>query len=65
MAQTAKKPATPEEAKKKIGAGLLILNGATSEVLLLLRNSRHNDKTWGLPGGNAEHGDGACVKMLC
>lgn len=27
------------------------------QVLLLLRNSKHNDKTWGLPGGNAEPHD--------
>ena len=28
-----------------------------SEVLLLRRASKHNDNTWGLPGGNAEDGD--------
>jgi len=27
------------------------------KVLLLERNSKHNDKTWGLPGGNVEAGD--------
>jgi hypothetical protein len=27
------------------------------EVLLLLRNSKHNDKTWGLPGGNCDPGE--------
>jgi ADP-ribose pyrophosphatase YjhB (NUDIX family) len=27
------------------------------EALLLLRASKHNDRTWGLPGGNAEDGD--------
>jgi ADP-ribose pyrophosphatase YjhB (NUDIX family) len=26
-------------------------------VLLLKRSSKHNDKTWGLPGGNAEAAD--------
>ena len=26
-------------------------------MLLLLRNSKHNDMTWGLPGGNKEEGD--------
>lgn len=26
-------------------------------MLLLLRNSRHNDNTWGLPGGNVEPGE--------
>lgn len=30
---------------------------ADGQILLLLRNSRHNDKTWGLPGGNIEAGD--------
>jgi ADP-ribose pyrophosphatase YjhB (NUDIX family) len=25
---------------------------------VLLRNSDHNKNTWGLPGGNAEEGDG-------
>mmetsp|Transcript_7840 Transcript_7840/g.14877 ORF Transcript_7840/g.14877 Transcript_7840/m.14877 type:complete len:150 (+) Transcript_7840:146-595(+) len=39
----------------KIGSGLLFTSG--QEVLLLLRNSKHNDKTWGLPGGNQERGD--------
>ena len=28
-----------------------------TDVLLLLRNSKHNDKTWGLPGGNADKGE--------
>ena len=27
------------------------------DVLLLLRNSKHNDKTWGLPGGNSDKGE--------
>ena len=29
----------------------------SGQVLLLLRNSKHNDKTWGLPGGNVEEGE--------
>lgn len=36
----------------KRGAGLLLTSG--SELLLLLRNSKHNNNTWGLPGGNVE-----------
>ena len=28
-----------------------------SELLLLLRNSSHNNNTWGLPGGNVEDSD--------
>ena len=28
-----------------------------TDVLLLLRKSKHNDKTWGLPGGNADKGE--------
>ncbi|KAK9856851.1 hypothetical protein WJX84_001732, partial [Apatococcus fuscideae] len=40
---------------KKNGAGLLISSGG--DVLLLLRNSKHNDRTWGLPGGNKEGED--------
>lgn len=28
-----------------------------SELLLLLRNSSHNNNTWGLPGGNVENSD--------
>ena len=28
-----------------------------TDVLLLLRSSKHNDKTWGLPGGNADKGE--------
>lgn len=28
-----------------------------NQVLLLLRNSKHNNNTWGLPGGNVERGD--------
>jgi len=27
------------------------------KVLLLERNSKHNDRKWGLPGGNVEVGD--------
>ena len=27
------------------------------QFLLLLRNSQHNNNTWGLPGGNAEQLD--------
>ncbi|KAK9908333.1 hypothetical protein WJX75_006239 [Coccomyxa subellipsoidea] len=40
---------------EKVGAGLFIVSG--DEVLLLRRNSKHNDNTWGLPGGNAEADD--------
>lgn len=39
----------------KRGAGLLLTSG--SELLLLLRNSKHNNNTWGLPGGNVEDED--------
>ena len=27
------------------------------QVLLLLRSSKHNNESWGLPGGNVEDGD--------
>eukprot|EP01023_Acetabularia_acetabulum_P000949 TRINITY_DN10354_c0_g1_i3.p3 TRINITY_DN10354_c0_g1~~TRINITY_DN10354_c0_g1_i3.p3 ORF type:complete len:154 (+),score=13.35 TRINITY_DN10354_c0_g1_i3:151-612(+) len=37
---------------EKLGAGVLFY--CAGEVLLLLRRSKHNDKTWGLPGGNAD-----------
>ena len=30
-------------------------------MLLLLRNSKHNDLTWGLPGGNSESGDASLL----
>jgi 8-oxo-dGTP pyrophosphatase MutT (NUDIX family) len=40
---------------EKTGAGILF--SCEDEVLLLLRNSKHNDNTWGLPGGNVEEGD--------
>jgi ADP-ribose pyrophosphatase YjhB (NUDIX family) len=30
-------------------------------VLLLRRASKHNDNTWGLPGGNAEGADGGSL----
>mmetsp|Transcript_9875 Transcript_9875/g.16963 ORF Transcript_9875/g.16963 Transcript_9875/m.16963 type:complete len:148 (-) Transcript_9875:302-745(-) len=40
---------------EKTGAGILF--SCENEVLLLLRNSKHNDNTWGLPGGNVEEGD--------
>eukprot|EP00879_Flechtneria_rotunda_P010471 GHRR01010947.1.p1 GENE.GHRR01010947.1~~GHRR01010947.1.p1 ORF type:complete len:176 (+),score=60.36 GHRR01010947.1:118-645(+) len=44
------------EAKpEKVGAGLLLC--CNGKVLLLKRNSKHNDKTWGLPGGNVEATD--------
>jgi 8-oxo-dGTP pyrophosphatase MutT (NUDIX family) len=42
-------------AAEKIGAGFLFCCGG--EVLLLLRRSKHNDKTWGLAGGNADAGE--------
>eukprot|EP01024_Parvocaulis_polyphysoides_P054731 TRINITY_DN55432_c0_g1_i2.p1 TRINITY_DN55432_c0_g1~~TRINITY_DN55432_c0_g1_i2.p1 ORF type:complete len:181 (-),score=20.58 TRINITY_DN55432_c0_g1_i2:23-502(-) len=41
-----------ETVPEKLGAGILFC--CAGEVLLLLRRSRHNDKTWGLPGGNAD-----------
>lgn len=44
-----------ELAGVKSGAGLLLR--CEDAVLLLLRNSRHNDNHWGLPGGNWEPGD--------
>ena len=47
------------EPPPKVGAGLLLRDEDSGECLLLLRRSRHNDNTWGLPGGNAEPGDGA------
>jgi 8-oxo-dGTP pyrophosphatase MutT (NUDIX family) len=50
--------AAPVETEKR-GAGLLLRCAASGDCLLLLRCSRHNDRTWGLPGGNAEPGDGA------
>lgn len=40
---------------EKAGAGLLLCSD--DRVMLLLRNSKHNDSTWGLPGGNLETGD--------
>ncbi|KAF6264961.1 NUDIX hydrolase domain-like protein [Scenedesmus sp. NREL 46B-D3] len=40
---------------EKLGAGLLLC--CQGKVLLLKRCSRHNDQTWGLPGGNAEPAD--------
>ena len=30
-------------------------------VLLLQRRSKHNDKKWGLPGGNAEDADASLL----
>lgn len=43
------------EPPAKRGAGLLLC--CRGDVLLLLRNSRHNDRTWGLPGGNCDPED--------
>jgi 8-oxo-dGTP pyrophosphatase MutT (NUDIX family) len=40
---------------EKLGAGFLFC--CDGEVLLLLRRSKHNDKTWGLAGGNADSGE--------
>ena len=40
---------------EKKGAGLLL--SCNNELLLLLRNSRHNNRTWGLPGGNCDAED--------
>ena len=60
MAATLSRVAKPAEAPEleKVGAGLLFLNIEKGEVLLLFRNSKNNDKTWGLPGGNKEERDG-------
>lgn len=41
------------------GAGLVFRCAETDEVLLLLRRSKHNDRTWGVAGGNAEPGEDA------
>lgn len=35
----------------------MLLCRSDQEVLLLLRRSKHNDNTWGLPGGNVESSD--------
>ena len=50
--------AVAEPPREKIGAGLLLTDD-TGAILLLLRNSIHNNLTWGLPGGNVEEADGA------
>lgn len=34
-----------------------VICSSGNEVLLLLRSSKHNNNTWGLPGGNVEHED--------
>jgi 8-oxo-dGTP pyrophosphatase MutT (NUDIX family) len=47
----------------KTGAGLLLRAEGSGECLLLLRRSMHNDCTWGLPGGNIEHGDGGDLRQ--
>ncbi|KAF8070866.1 NUDT15 [Scenedesmus sp. PABB004] len=43
------------DAPEKLGAGLLLC--CEGKVLLLKRSSKHNDATWGLPGGNADAAD--------
>ena len=35
----------------------VVLCRHNDKVLLLLRNSRNNNNTWGLPGGNYDQGD--------
>ena len=52
-------PAAERVRRDKVGAGLLLTCLETGDVMLLLRNSSHNDRTWGLPGGNADEEDGA------
>ncbi|GAX78682.1 hypothetical protein CEUSTIGMA_g6120.t1 [Chlamydomonas eustigma] len=42
---------------EKVGAGFLFC--CDGQALLLKRNSKHNDKTWGLPGGNCDPGEDA------
>ena len=32
------------------------------DTLLLKRSSSHNDRKWGLPGGNVEEGDGSLIE---
>jgi len=55
-------PASPPDlpaSAEKIGAGIFIMTNMDGALhaLLLKRNSKHNDNTWGLPGGNAEDGE--------
>lgn len=47
--------AAEEEQPTKVGAGLLLC--AAGKVLLLQRDSQHNDNTWAIPGGNVEDQD--------
>eukprot|EP00775_Hariotina_reticulata_P006023 gene6021-6261_t len=51
----ANSPSAAAGTPEKTGAGLLLCS--EGKVLLLKRSSKHNDKTWGLPGGNVEAGD--------
>eukprot|EP00882_Tetradesmus_deserticola_P019661 GHRQ01021182.1.p1 GENE.GHRQ01021182.1~~GHRQ01021182.1.p1 ORF type:complete len:170 (+),score=79.01 GHRQ01021182.1:87-596(+) len=48
-----------QESPEKLGAGLLLC--CQGKVLLLKRCSKHNDQTWGLPGGNADPTDQALL----
>lgn len=43
--------------KTTVSFCFLIKFRCSGEILLLLRNSKHNDKTWGLPGGNVDPGE--------
>jgi 8-oxo-dGTP pyrophosphatase MutT (NUDIX family) len=40
---------------------LFCCRSSEGKVLLLKRSSKHNDKTWGLPGGNAEPTDSSLL----
>lgn len=48
-----------EERPTKVGAGLLLC--AAGKVLLLKRNSKHNDNTWTVPGGNVDDTDSSLL----
>ena len=52
------------ELAEKVGAGVLLTCQDTGDVLLLLRNSIHNNRTWGLAGGNADETDGMRARPL-
>ena len=43
----------PDKQRTRVGIGVIVLKN--SQVLLGLRKGKHEDGTWGLPGGSLEY----------
>jgi len=55
LAQKPAAAADGDDEPSKVGAGFLFCSGG--KVYLMLRNSKNNNNTWHMPGGNADPTD--------